>query len=202
MLPPPAPEFGAPCPVQPSPEALALLARRRSASALTLRAPGPGPDELDALIRLAARVPDHGKLSPWRFLVLEGEAKARFVEGLRALAPRQEQPEKAEAVLAKIAAPPVTVAVLASSKEAKIPQWEQQLSAGAVCMSFLIAVQAMGYGANWITDWYAYDAEALALLGAREGERVAGFVHLGTPAEVPLERVRPDLSQIVERWSG
>jgi nitroreductase len=197
MLPPPAPEFGAPCPIEPSPATLALLAHRRSASAQTLRAPGPSPEELDALIRLAARVPDHGKLSPWRFVILEGQAKARFVERLRWMAPGQENPEKAEAVLAKIAAPPVTVAVIASPQAAKIPGWEQELSAGAVCMTFLIAAQAMGYGANWITDWYAYEPAALDLLGVRQGEKVAGFVHLGTTAEAPLERARPPLGEMV-----
>jgi len=157
---------------------------------------------LAALIRLAARVPDHGKLSPWRFVVLEGGPKARFVERLRELAAGQEQPEKAEAVLAKIAAPPTTVAVISSPVEVKIPLWEQQMSAGAVCMTMLIAAQAMGFGANWITDWYAFDHEALSLLGVRAGERVAGFVHIGRASEPPLERVRPDLSAIVSRWEG
>ena len=202
MLPPPAPGFGEPCPIAPSAETLALLASRRSASAQTLAGPGPSSEELAALIRLAARVPDHGKLSPWRFVVLEGGPKARFVERLRELAAGQEQPEKAEAVLAKIAAPPTTVAVISSPVEVKIPLWEQQMSAGAVCMTMLIAAQAMGFGANWITDWYAFDHEALSLLGVRAGERVAGFVHIGRASEPPLERVRPDLSAIVSRWEG
>jgi nitroreductase len=202
MLPPASPAFGEPCPARPSAETLALLARRRSASAQTLGAPGPSAEELAALLRLAARVPDHGKLAPWRFVVLEGAPKARFVERLKALAKRQEQPDKAEAVLAKIAAPPVTVAVISSPVEAKIPLWEQQMSAGAVCTTLLIAAQAMGYGANWITDWYAFDAEALSLLGVREGERVAGYVHIGAAAEPPLERVRPDMAALVTRWDG
>ncbi len=202
MIPPPAPEFGAPCPIRPSDETLALLAGRRSASPFTLAAPGPDAEQLAALLRLAARVPDHGKLAPWRFVVLEGAAKARFVEALRGLAHRQESPDKAEAVLGKIATPPLTVAVISSPKPAKIPLWEQQLSAGAACMTLCIAAHAMGFGANWITDWYAFDHEAAALLGARAGEQVAGYVHLGTPGEDPLERVRPDMATLVERWEG
>jgi nitroreductase len=202
MIPPPAPEFGAPCPIRPSAETLAMLSARRSASAWTLAAPGPDPAELEALLRLATRVPDHGKLAPWRFVVLEGAAKARFVEGLRRLAAGQEAPEKAEAVLGKIATPPLTVAVVSSPKPAKIPLWEQQMSAGAVCMMLLTSALAMGFGANWITDWYAYDPEALALLGLAPGERVAGYVHLGTAGEAPLERARPDLAGLVRRWDG
>ena len=200
MIPPAAPEFGAPCPITPSPQTVAMLAARRSASPFALAAPAPGESELHGLLTLAARVPDHGKLSPWRFVVLEGEAKARFVEALRPLAARQEQPEKAEAVLGKISTPPMTVAVISSPKPAKIPLWEQQMSAGAVCMTLVTAAQAMGFGANWITDWYAFDSQALALLGVAEHERVAGFVHLGTPTEAPLERVRPDLATLVQRW--
>ena len=202
MIPPPAPDFGEPCPIRPSAETLAFLATRRSASAMTLRAPGPDAGEIEAQQRLAARAPDHGKLAPWRFVVLEGDAKSRFVAALHRLVATQPSPEKAEAALAKIVIPPLSIAVVSSAKEAKIPLWEQELSAAACCMNLLIATQAMGFGANWITDWYAYDPEAAALLGVREGERVAGYVHIGTPAETPLERVRPNLSDIVERWNG
>ena len=199
---PPAPDFGAPCPVTPSGEMLDLLASRRSCSPQAMTEPGPDAAQLADLLRLAARVPDHGKLSPWRFIVLEGEGKTRFVAGLKRLVARQEQPEKAEAVLAKIATPPLTVAVISSPRPAKIPVWEQELSAGAVCMNLLLAAQAMGFGASWITDWYAFDADALSLLGVRDGERVAGFVHIGTPGEVPLERVRPDVAALVKRGVG
>jgi nitroreductase len=167
-----------------------------------LAAPGPDEAQLADLLRLATRVPDHGKLAPWRFLILEGEAKARYVERLRAYARIQEQPEKAAAVLAKVEGPPLSVVVVSSPKEAKIPIWEQELSAGAVCMTLLVAAEAMGFGANWITDWYAFDDDALALLGVRPPERVAGFVHIGTPTEAPLERVRPDVAQLVRRYEA
>ena len=197
---PQPPAFGAPCPIAPSDPTLDLLASRRSSSSQTLTGPGPTPGQIDDLLRLAARVPDHGKLFPWRFVVLQDEPKTRFVAALREMGARQEQPEKALAVLAKIANPPLTVAVISSPVEAKIPLWEQQLSAGAVCMTLLTACQAMGFGASWITDWYAFDAAATALLGVKPGERVAGYVHIGTATEAPLERVRPDMAAIVERW--
>jgi len=196
---PPAPEFGEPCPPEASPATLALLARRRSSSAQTLRAPGPTPAQLDDLIRLAARVPDHGKLNPWRFVVMEGQPKAQLVERLTGLAERQDNPTKAKAALLKLSAPPTSVMVVFSPKPPVKPLWEQQLSAGAVCMTLLIAAEAMGFGANWITDWYAYDEQARPWLGLKDGEQVAGFIHLGLPAEPPLERVRPDLSALTTR---
>ena len=194
-----APEFGRPCPIRPSPDTLALMATRRSSSAQTLVAPAPSDAELADLLRLAARVPDHGKMTPWRFILLQGEAKAALVERLRAAAPRQPNPTKAEAALAKMSAPPLGVVVVSSPRDGGKPVWEQQLSAGAVCMNLLTAAQAMGYGANWITDWYSYDAEGRALLGVRHGEQVAGAVFIGTPSEDPLERVRPDLDLLVSR---
>ncbi len=196
---PPAPEFGEPCPPEASPETLALLARRRSSSAQTLGEPGPTPAQLDDLIRLAARVPDHGKLNPWRFVVMEGQPKAQLVERLGGLAERQDNPTKAKAALAKLSTPPTTVLVVFSPKPPVKPLWEQELSAGAVCMSLLIAAEAMGFGANWITDWYAYDEAVRPWLGLKDGEQVAGFIHLGRPAEPPLERVRPDLSALTTR---
>jgi nitroreductase len=202
LIVPTAPAFGEAAPIEASPETLAFLARRRSASAITLTAPAPTDEELATLLRLATRVPDHGKLSPWRFVVLKGEGKRRFIAGLEAIAAGRPDGERLTAKLGKIRAPPLTVAVVSRLVPAEIPEWEQRLSAGAVCMTLIIAAQAMGYGANWITDWYAYDAEALALLGLRDAERVAGFVHLGTATEPPLERVRPDMDAVVEAWKG
>jgi nitroreductase len=196
---PPAPEFGTPVAPSPVPEVLTFLARRRSAAALTLAEPAPSPDELDQLLRLAARTPDHGKLSPWRFVILEGEGKARFAAALEALAESRGDARLA-AKLAKLKTPPLGVAVVFHPAAGEIPEWEQQLSAGAVCTTLLYAALAMGYGANWITDWYAYDAEARAILGLAPEERVAGFVFMGTAREPPLERERPDLARLVTRW--
>jgi len=196
---PDQPEFGAPLPITASAETLAFLARRRSASALTLRPPAPSPAELDDLLRLAARVPDHGKLTPWRFVIFEGAAKARLAEGLQKIAAARPDAPKAGAALGKLTTPPLAVLVISRVASGDIPEWEQQLSAGAVCITLVNAASAMGYGANWITDWYAYDADAAALLGLGHGERVAGFIYLGTPAEPPLERTRPDMAGLVTR---
>jgi nitroreductase len=200
---PTAPLFGEAAPIEASPQTLAFLARRRSASAMILTSPAPSDEELATLLRLATRVPDHGKLSPWRFVVLKGEPKRRFIAGLEAIAEHRHDGARLSAKLGKLKAPPLTVAVISRlTPTAEIPEWEQRLSAGAVCMTLIIAAQAMGYGANWITDWYAYDVDAGRLLGLADGERVAGYVHLGTSAETPLERVRPDIGAIVEEWRG
>jgi nitroreductase len=199
---PAAPLFGEAAPIEASPQTLAFLARRRSASAMALSAPGPSDAELATLLRLATRVPDHGKLSPWRFVVLKGEPKQRFIAGLEAIAACRPDAAKLTAKLGKLKTPPLTVAVISRLLPAEIPEWEQRLSSGAVCMTLIVAAQEMGYGANWITDWYAYDADALRLLGLGEGERVAGYVHLGTSAETPLERVRPEVGAVVEAWKG
>jgi nitroreductase len=199
---PAAPEFGEAAPIEASAATLAFLARRRSAAALALSEPAPSETELATLLRLATRVPDHGKLSPWRFVVLRGDGKRRFIEGLAAIAAGRADGERLIAKLGKIKAPPLTVAVISRATPGEIPEWEQRLSSGAVCMTLIIAAQAMGYGANWITDWYAYDEAAGKLLGLAEGERVAGFVHLGASAEPPLERVRPDVAALVMEWRG
>lgn len=196
---PPAPPFGAPVALDPAPQVLAFLSQRRSASAVTLAEPGPSARELDDLLRLAIRVPDHGKLSPWRFVILAGDDKARFAARLDALARARGDPIAA-AKLAKLKIPPLCVAVISAPKAGEIPEWEQRLSAGAVCATLLYSALAMGYGANWITDWYAYDAEAGAVLGLAGEERVAGFVLIGTAREPPLERVRPQLDALVSRW--
>jgi len=193
-------EVGASMPAQPLPALLTLLASRRSSSAGTLSAPAPDRATLRGLLRLATHTPDHGKLSPWRFIVLEGAAKSRFVERLEVLATSQENPTKALAALAKIKNPPLTVAVISAPIEGKIPLWEQQLSAGAVCLGLLFAAHAAGFGANWITDWYAYDDAALALLGTTSRERVAGYIHIGTQQEIPKERPRATLDDLISDW--
>ncbi|HKR90124.1 MAG TPA: nitroreductase [Phenylobacterium sp.] len=198
---PSPPELGTPLPVEAAPEVLAFLARRRSASAMTLAAPAPSETQVAELIRLAARVPDHGKLAPWRFIVLAGEAKAAFAESLDHLAAERGD-SAAAAKLGKLKTPPLAIAVIASPKPGAIPEWEQLLSAGAACTTLTYAALAMGYGANWITDWYAYDARACALLGLSSSEKVAGFILIGTPREPPLERERPDPAALTARSPG
>jgi nitroreductase len=197
---PPPPQLGDPLDLTPAPEVLRFLARRRSTSAVTLTEPAPSAADLETLLRLAARVPDHGKLAPWRFVILAGDDKARFAARLEALAQARGDTQ-AVAKLGKLKIPPLAVAVISAPKAGAIPAWEQELSAGAVCATLLYAALAMGYGGNWITDWYAYDADAQAILGLTAGERVAGFVLLGTPREPPLERERPAPAALVSRWS-
>lgn len=197
---PPAPEFGEPIAIEAAPEVLAFLARRRSASAMALHAPGPSDDELADLLRLAARVPDHGKLSPWRFVILRGEAKAAFAAKIAPLAADQANPTKATAAMRKLTTPPLAIAVISRPVPHEVPEWEQVMSAGAVCTQLLLAASAMGYGANWITDWYSFDKRALDILGVAENEKVAGFLYIGTSAEQPQERVRPDVAAITSEW--
>jgi len=198
---PPPPEFGTPLPVEAAPEVLAFLARRRSVSAVVLAEPAPSPEQIAELIRLAARVPDHGKLAPWRFIVLQGEGKAAFAGGLERLAQARGD-ATAASKLGKLKTPPLAIAVIAAPRPAAIPEWEQLLSAGAVCTTLTYAALAMGYGANWITDWYAYDPQASALLGLAAHERVAGYILIGTPREPPLERERPDAAGLTSDWTG
>ncbi|MHC3126796.1 NAD(P)H nitroreductase [Brevundimonas sp. GN22] len=182
-----------------SDELLNRLATRRSAPAQQLATPAPSGEELQTLLSLAMRTPDHGKLAPWRLVVLGPQTRADIVEKLSAMTSRLPDPVKGKAVLAKLANPPLTVLVVSSPVHGhKVPVWEQELSAGAVCMNIEHAANALGYSASWITDWYSFDAEALALFGVKEGEKVAGFIHIGTLAEPPLERPRPAPQERVE----
>ena len=199
---PPPPEFGQPTPFgEVHPETLELLAQRRSCTPQTLAAPAPEGQQLQDLLRLAARAPDHGKLLPWRFILVRGKAKAELAARYEALAKDRPDPEKAAGVLFKLKTPPLAIVVVSRVSDGPIPAWEQQLSSGAVCENLLIAATAMGYGGNWITDWYSYDPKATALLGLAENEQVAGVVLIGTPTEAPLERVRPDLDEITTEWA-
>lgn len=171
------------------------LATRRSAPAQALAEPGPSADEIREILTLGARSPDHGKLFPWRFVVLGRQTRASLAEALTPLAAFQPQPDQARAALAKLTAAPVTLMVVSAPvPNVKVPEWEQQMSAGAVCMNLEHAANALGYAASWITDWYSYDPQALDVLDVGGGERVAGFIHMGTLAQAPLERPRPDLA--------
>jgi nitroreductase len=186
---PPPPAEDEPCNAAlTSIETLTLMARRRSTKAVQLAAPGPSGAELEALIRIAARVPDHGKLGPWRFVVIEGGGRARAGE---ALAQISADAQSAEIARHTFAHAPVCVMVVSTAQaHPKIPEWEQQLSAGAACYALLVAAHAMGYGGCWLTGWACYDARARAALGLAERERIAGFIHLGSATETPTERVR------------
>ena len=187
----------------PSDGVLRFLARRRSLPVRELGEPGPSDAELDRLLTLAARVPDHGKLAPWRFVVIAGEARARvgetIAEAFLARQPDAQLPSL-EAERGRLLRAPVVVAVVSAPVlNPKVPEWEQVLSAGAVCHQLLLAANAMGFAAQWITEWYGYDRRVLAALGLVGGERLAGFVYLGTPTTEAEERARPDLATRVTR---
>lgn len=183
----------------PNPDALEFLLTRRSRPAKTLTGPAPDAEQLQPILIAAARTPDHGKLEPWRFLVLEAPALARLGASARNRgAELGHDAEKVSKIGTMFETAPLSVAVIASPKEsAKIPKIEQTLSAGAVCLALLNAALASGWGANWLTGWVAMDrpflTEALALASH---EYVAGFIHIGTETSHPPERPRPDLAAI------
>jgi nitroreductase len=187
-----------------SPETLDLLLRRRSSSAKTMGEPGPSAEQTRQILQAGIRVPDHGKLNPWRFVLFEGEARAQFGEVLaRELA--ASKPNVSEALQrferGRFLRAPLVIAIISSPQTDKpIPEWEQRLSAGAVCQNLLIAATALGFGAQWITEWCAYDAGVAKALGLSGDERVAGFLYVGTRREPLSERPRPDLDTLVRHW--
>ena len=184
------------------PEALAFLATRRSHPAKTLRLPAPDRAALEPLLQTALRVPDHGKLEPWRLIVLTRPALVRAVALASDRAGELGMAEDTAAKgISQFAEAPLSVAVILSPKASdKAPEQEQLLSAGAVCLSLLNAALAAGWGAAWLTGWPAYDAAFGArMLGLAPAERVVGFVHIGTKAGTPPERPRPDAAALT-RW--
>ncbi len=187
-------------------EALAHLLSRRSIPAVRLTEPAPGADDLDAMLTAAIRVPDHGKLAPWRFILVEGEERRRFTDALIAIwrAGNPDASAEAEAIERgkRTGAPTVVIVISRAAEHPKIPVWEQELSAGAACMNLVHAAHASGYAAQWLTGWPAYDEAVARLLGLSEGERVAGFISVGTPSEAPVERDRPEPEALVSRWKG
>jgi nitroreductase len=185
---------------------LSLLSTRRSAPVKALAEPGPTPEQLDQILRIAVRVPDHGKLQPWRFILFEGEARARFGDKLaqRWLELHPEQSADSADFWRKffMRAPAVLALISRAAPHPKIPEWEQQLSAGAVGMSILLAATALGVGAQWNTDWPAYDEVIASVMKLEPHERVAGFFYFGT-STLPLEdRPRPDPALLLSRWQG
>ncbi len=186
-------------PLPADPAALAFLHRRRSHPPATLTQPAPDRDQLHTMLTAAARVPDHGKLEPWRFIVITGDARLRLAELARATADRLGMsPEKAAKGIAAFTDTPLIVAVIASPKVSdKIPLIEQTLSAGAVCLSLVNAALASGFGACWLTGWAATDTDfATEALDLAPHEWVAGMIHIGTPTAVSPERPRPDVAAL------
>lgn len=186
---------------------LAFLSTRRSVKPDRLIAPGPSPNEVETMLKIASRVPDHKKLAPWRFIVIEGEARDRLGEiAAEACAAEDKEPPSPVRLATergRIARAPLVIAVISHVvAHRSAPEWEQILSAGAACLNLCLAANAMGYGTSWVTEWIAYSGGVRAALGLAENERIAGFIYIGTPAEPPQERERPALSDIVKRWPG
>jgi nitroreductase len=187
-------------------DTLSLLKLRRSVPPQFLAAPGPEGARLDELLAIAARVPDHGKLAPWRFIVFKGAAREEAAETVVRIF-REKNPqatdEQVEFERKRLLHAPVIVAVVSRAREhVKIPLWEQELSAGAVCMTMLVAAHAMGYAGSWLTNWFAFDREVLREFGLAEDERIAGFVHLGTPTAPINDRDRPVMAEIVSYYGS
>lgn len=181
------------------------LLTRRSVGQGFLTAPGPSEDELQTLLTIATRVPDHGKLAPWRLVVYSGDARIAVGDRLAEIA-RKERPDLDEAGLEierrHFLPAPLVIGVLSTAKpHVKIPEFEQLISAGNVAFNLVHGAYALGYAANWITRWYCFDDEAATMLGAKEGERFVGFVHVGTPTATIEDRPRPALSEIVTHWA-
>ena len=183
---------------------LHLLATRRSVAPIALSGPGPTPEELATLLKTAARVPDHGKLAPWRFIIFEGDARERagsiIAEQFKRANP-DAPPDRLASEARRLAHAPLVVAVVSrAAPHVKIPEWEQVMSAGAVCMNLSIAARAMGFSCAWLTEWFAYDRAVLERLGLAPHEKIAGFVHIGHASGVPEDRVRPAMDEIVSHF--
>jgi len=184
---------------------LSFLKSRKSASAKAMTGPGPSRAQIDEMLQLATRVPDHGKLAPWRFIIFEAAAREKIGLAFKARWAAMNPEHGADSLAFQAAlftrAPLVIAVVSTAATHVKIPVWEQQLSSAAVCFNLVLAAQALGFDAQWQTEWVAYDAAALKAMGVSENEKLAGLIYIGHTS-VPLEdRPRPELSKLVTYWS-
>ena len=187
------------------PALIDFLAARRSNLAKVMDAPGPDAEVRDKILEIAARVPDHRKLTPWRFVIFEDGARSSFGQHISTAflnANPQAPADRAIFEGARLTRAPLVVAVVSSPVDCPrgTPKWEQELSAGAVCFNMCLAAQAHGFGAQWLTEWYAFDANVKAALGVKPGERVAGFIYIGIATAQPTERSRPNLDKLTIYW--
>ncbi len=182
-------------------DAVTLLKTRRSVPPAFLTEPGPNAEQLETLLTIATRVPDHGKLQPWRFVFYQGASREKASQVVydlfMASSPDADEVSRKKESNRFSMAPLVIGVVSTAANHVKIPLWEQELSAGAVCENLVIAAHALGFGASWLTGWMAYDERVLARLGIGSHEKLAGFVHIGTPKEAMPDRPRPNLAEIV-----
>jgi len=204
---PDAPSVGTPMPATRESEAAReFLALRRSANKACISGPAPHAETLDAILTAATRVPDHRRLSPWRFIILEGDARHAF--GEKAAEVHKQENEFAtdadlEATKAlPLRAPCVVVLVSSPKDDNKTPVWEQELSAGALGHNLLLSANAAGFAGCWLTEWISFSKGINELLGLSGRERIAGYFYLGKATADPQERARPDASEIISRWQG
>ncbi|WDI31289.1 nitroreductase [Hyphococcus flavus] len=188
----------------PNTDTLSLLRLRRSTTAGCLGEPGPDADTLADLLEIAARVPDHRRVTPFRFIVFQNDARRKFGDVLEKVF-RMNEPDAGDEKAAfegdRFLRAPVVIGVVSSVNKAhRTPEWEQILSCGAVCQNLLIATSAYGFGAQWLTEWYSFDEAVGDALQLGDDERIAGFVYIGTAKEEPKERGRPDMAQIVSYY--
>src|SRR6185312_16992174 len=189
-----------------SQDTLDLLLKRRSAKAALLTDPGPSTQQLETILTAAARVPDHKRMEPWRFIVFEGEARGAFGRVLlkACLAEEKDTPSAArlETERTRLLRAPTVIAVISRvTPNPGAPEWEQILSCGAVGMNLCLAANALGFGTCWLTEWYAYSPAVRVALKLADNERVAGFIYIGTARERPDDRERPNLAQITTIWT-
>lgn len=182
-----------------------FLENRRSNLAKVMTGPGPDEAVIQNLLKIAARVPDHRKLAPWRFVIFQGKARADFGQHVAAAFTKKNPDMPHDRAIfegQRFLRAPLVIGVISSPKECPrgTPEWEQVLSSGAVCYNLCLAAQASGFGAQWLTEWYAYDKDVQGALGLSPLEKIAGFIYIGTPTEPPKERVRPDVAPLVTRW--
>ena len=188
-----------------SQETLELLMLRRSLTVKDMVHPGPNEEQLKQILEIGSRVPDHKKQVPWRFLTFEKNTRKKFGKILRAIFAKN-YPKTNEKMLDfeenRFLRAPLVIAVISTADKdnPKVPEWEQILTAGAVCQNILIASNAMGYASQWLTEWYAYDKVVLKELNLNPNERIAGFIYIGTASKQPKERGRPDLANLVKKW--
>ncbi|MGC1662426.1 MAG: nitroreductase [Bradyrhizobium sp.] len=186
------------------PDAIELLKTRRSVKPREMTSPGPSPTELETILTIGARVPDHGKLAPWRFIIFEGDARVRagdVIAGVFARKNPTASPAEIDIEKRRLTDAPLVIAIVSlTTPHPKVPPWEQELSAGASAMNIVTAATALGYGACWLTGWFSFDRDVLDGLGLKVDEKLAGLVHIGSVSKPSEDRPRPALSDLVTRF--
>lgn len=185
---------------------LSFLETRRSNLAKIMGGPGPSKADLNRILEIAARVPDHRKLTPWRFIIFQGSARADMGQHIGTAFKKENPDMPLDRVMfeaARFQRAPLVIAVVYSPKDCKrgTPKWEQTLSAGIVCYNLCLAAQASGFGAQWLTEWLSYNDDVTRAMGVSTTEKIAGLIYVGTPSDPPQRRARPNLDELVTLWT-